>query len=361
MSKPLFTENDRATIANFIGTGGAAGISLGLATALATRLRQLNEERKNDTSLDDDKLTIKLPAKSASDSSVIAPGLGMFGGALAGLLGFTGVRRVMKGVRKRELQRQVDQEQKAYLDLIAGTEKLRKGASRGRALTPGEVLGGGSLALLLAAGLASGVTTNRALNHAYPVAKKPKDLNPRRVVIRRRDLEPKEDEQEKEAALDLPVATAMDSMEFVTGLVLATPGIEKISSIPGLVYRVSRGGVSGVRSEVEQLGWDTACDTSIDVGPMTPLEKTCSVRLLLEDPVTGPGFSALAAAEFRAISPTFCKAAEILSDEEQDVLEKLAAGMALASREDLPQMEAGAEGHDDLAGALERLLNAEAA
>lgn len=191
---------DQRLIKKFTLAGVGAGAGTALLTQLASYLRSLRAESANDTSKDDDTLTVTLP--SPVKAAGVGAGVGVAAGGLASVAAYVLARKAMLAAQKRDLQKQVDEAQQVYLGQLAAPAKM---ASTGKPLGAGEMLLSSPVALSLLLAAASGTLAYNSLDSKFSAKPKPVSPAPKRIQFRyatpKDPAMPEGEQIEKEASI----------------------------------------------------------------------------------------------------------------------------------------------------------------
>jgi len=303
---------DWGTVAKYIAGSLAVGGGVAAGSNLVKQLRWLKDRnnRFNDTSVDDDTLYINLPVlkkppqpglKTAANNSDTV-GAALISSVLAALLGYRGVNSVYNGVRKNQLQKELDKSQIAHVNLLQGDMPQMKSAS-GIPLISDTIGAGKGLAALSL--IASAILSNAVLSNHFRDAK-PKNPNSlSRVKFRAAPMEKEVDTvgtmpSEKEAFI------SDDALEIFirTGLTYAD---KKASDLRNLVNAVVYDGVDTVKKDFLKCGsYDMTMDKydeELWEAKSSKAEKYAAVVSIVKDPILSE-FAKYAAAHEHAAATT---------------------------------------------------------
>lgn len=287
-------EIDWPLVMKLFAGGALTGAGLGAGTSFMRYLQSLQDQARTDTSSDDDVLYLNLPdrqmpagrrRKMASTATFATGGLA---GILGTLLAYNAVRGAYQKVRKKQLQRELDQAQQIYLGSL--TPGMGKAASQFSALSKG--VGSAYLALILAA-LGSGVVANRVLQKQFPPVKNPNRQRPRKIVIR----SPREEEQ----TLQAQDGVTPDALE---GLVRTASQFPKVASadagLVDLIHAVAQGRGDEFVNNVAQVGVEAALDLVKGARhtKSSNLNRNLAMTWICSEPMVATAMEPLIAAEF---------------------------------------------------------------
>lgn len=359
MKKQALDPRSSRLLKKYLTGGAALGVGAGLGTSLINYLKTLKEENDAaaDTSHDDDTLYLTLanpkpqmaqPGKSAS----IGGGLALAGGAAAGIGSYALVRKLYQNFKKKRLQQQLDDAQSAFIDIANEEADSLSGkmasATGGKPMGMLETATAAPVAFTILAALASGALTNRALDKAFPVPRKPTQTGPKKIVLRKKQdpsfyesIEDEGDEKQastKEAAYDNLDADSIadDGLEFLIHTVLGNTKVAAQSDLFDLV-----GAVTGGRHEEF---CKTAATYGIEAGlasikgayaPAEYTRRVLGVSRAVKSAFVRPTLEVLAAAEYADMAPFFVKAAAALPPEQQDLLCKIGSVLGAILRQEV--------------------------
>ena len=198
MTKQAFNlpDTDKDFLMRMLTGGAAIGTSTALATATLNHLNQLRRERQRQKTLDDDVLTVKVrrppqeQSKYASGtvekSAMVTGGVGMAGGALAMLGSYAAVHKAYQEMKRKRLQKILDQAQVAYADVQdLETQTAKRAGDEGRRpMGPVDFMAASPIAATLLLALGGAGVTNAWLNKTFPATKPARPSKPRRVVLK---------------------------------------------------------------------------------------------------------------------------------------------------------------------------------
>lgn len=305
------SEVDWPTVAKLMGGGAVLGAGVGTASSLIRYLTALNERaKKRQKNLqDDDVLYLNLPAKQAAEGNNAATfAVGGLGSLLGAYLAYDLVRGVHNKLRRKQLQKELDQAQNAY---VGGLTALgpEKQASQFSGVT--KLVGSGYLAGLLTM-LGSAIVANKMLEKQFPVRKPDKAVQPRKIVVR--TIRP--DGEEKE----MPSESDMVTADGVEGLIRQNLAQEKSASAWGLTDLVAHV-ASGHGGEFKRLVSEHGVDAALDMikgasrDDMDTVRANMAVSWIANDPVVSSAVQPFLAAQFHQDSPTLFKAGRAILNE----------------------------------------------
>lgn len=339
------TNVDRNLILRFLAGGAAAGTAAAATTSLLNHLNQLGREAKNDTSTDDDVLTVKMRRPRGQEkAAMMTGGTAVAGGVLSALGSAALLRKAYRSIKRKRLQEMLDASQVGFAD--AAAEEASKSAGM-RGFHASDFVTAAPVASTLLLMLGSGVLANAYLNKTFPTASNSRKPNPRRVVFRYMD----EDEQEKTASCDMDAG-----FEHMVSTILAHHCQDKVASdLSNLVAAVGEGRSDEV-IEALALGANEALDLLKGASAHTPPDAM-SVALAVRHPVLGPITKTLAALDWNDMSPGGVKMASTLPEDEAALMAALTCTVGEVTRAyNIKQASAIVEGNPEVAEELARVL-----
>ena len=308
---------DWPTVLKLMGGGALLGTGVGAGSALVNYLSNLNAKAKarQDTSRDDDVLYLDLPARPAAPvpgTKVAAAGspatfaFGGLGTMLGAYLAYNAVRGAYSNVRRKQLQKELDAAQHAYLGGLDQSAQMQKAAAAFSGIN--KVVGSGYLAGLLTI-LGSAVLANKVLQKQFPDRPQRHPHQPRKIVIRTL----RGDGMDKE----VPAAGAItpDATENLTRLNMAN--LKSASwGLTDLVAHAALGGCQEFKRNVETLGLDSALDLikGASEREVSPIAENLAISWIAHDPLVSEAIQPYLAAQLFEDSPTFAKAASALAN-----------------------------------------------
>lgn len=158
-------DRDKQLIAKFLLGGAGLGAATAGAASLIDYVKYLNQKAKMENepnALDDDTIYIdrKIPGvKSAS----LNAGIAVAGGVGAGVASYVALAKLYQMMKKKQLQKDLDEAQAVYTDAVT------KEAADGKPISQSELLmSGAPIGALLLAALASGAITYQSLKKQFP-------------------------------------------------------------------------------------------------------------------------------------------------------------------------------------------------
>ena len=310
------------------------GTSAALATATLNHLNQLRKERQRQKTLDDDVLTVKVrrppPAHSkyASEdmekSAMVTGGVGMAGGALAMLGSYAAVHKAYQEMKRKRLQKILDQAQTAYADVQDLETRTAKQAAEGRRpMGPIDFAASAPIAATLLLALGGAGLSNAWLNKTFPATKPAKPPNPRRVVLKYID----DEDQEKTASFNED-----SGFELVVRTVLAGMRKSAESDLRNIVTACAEGRAEELADNLE-LSVETGLDLVKGASAgMSPEDELLGTMIALRHPVLGPTVKTLASAEYAEMSPGLFKLASQMDEDLRDYAAAIACTAAELTR-----------------------------
>lgn len=300
----FFSPQDRTLMKNIAKGGLLAGSGVGLSLILARHLKNLQQDAHstNPDRADDDIVYIDLPrSKSAS----LRAGLGITGGVIGGLTTAALINELYTYFKKKQLYKQIDEEQRILLQEEQDLEKqINKQASfvvkRGNNANPMEWASGASVALPLLAVLASGAVTYAGLRKHFPTEEKlEKDRlkeRPKRVRIRYVDSEESDNpDMEKYSHFTYELGAHDEDVGFeylATKVACCYTHDYEEDLFATLVKQAAYGRLEALGEEfinsgaegVERFDQENPLDASI--ADLTNTEKCAAISLLIKNPAT---------------------------------------------------------------------------
>ena len=328
-------DTDREFLTRMLTGGAAVGTSAALATATLNHLNQLRKERQRQKALDDDVLTVKVrrpppqQSKYASDdvekSAMVTGGVGMAGGALAMLGSYAAVHKAYQEMKRKRLQKILDQAQVAYADVQDLETRTAKQASEGRRpMGPVDFASSAPIAATLLLALGGAGLSNAWLNKTFPATKPAKPPNPRRVVLKYID---DEDQEEKTASFNED-----SGFELVVRTVLAGMQKSAESDLRNIVTACAEGRAEEIADNLE-LSVETGLDLVKGASTgLSPEDELLGTMIALRHPVLGPTVKTLAAAEYAEMSPGLFKLASQMEEDLRDYAAAIACTAAEMTR-----------------------------
>lgn len=384
MKKIALNNRSKKLISNFLVGGAAAGGSAALASSLLNYIKMLKEEaaQKDENRIDDDTLYLTLgnTPKAANEDGVLGGVPNILGGGIAmtaGTLGALGsyalVRKMYQKLKKKRLQKQLDDAQTSFVDVMAPKE-----AAEGKPMGFWEMLGSSPVAFTLLSAIASGALTNQALNKAFPKVQNPQRLAPKKVILRKQNdpsyYDSIVDEDDNEEVMDKYSYEKRssedvydDGLEFVINLVVMNKAASD-SDLKDIVYAVANGRKNEVVENIMTHDFDTAMTLIKGASevPTSVPNLILATSACVKEACLKPIMTLLAAAEYTEMAPHFVKAAQELSETQKETMQKIAGVLGALNRsftfdsklDDIYELEKSAalaedEGLDDL---LQRTL-----
>jgi hypothetical protein len=157
---------DKQLITKFLLGGAGLGAATAGTAALIDYVKYLNQKAKmeNDpNSLDDDTIYIDKTIPGVNKSASLNAGVAVAGGLGAGVASYVALSKLYQLLKKKQLQKDLDEAQSIYTDTVTKTANEGKPVSQSELLMSGAPVG----ALILAA-LASGAITYQSLRKQFP-------------------------------------------------------------------------------------------------------------------------------------------------------------------------------------------------
>lgn len=279
-----------------------------------------------------------------------AIGGGALGAIIAGLPTYLQMKAVKeliqesedKGLPIRLVQQDASTEQEAE------QEEEKQAAMQG-----GKPMGGMEFAtsmpvtLTLLAALASGALTHKALEKTFPRAKKPQNVEPKKIVIRDQEdpsfyetVQEEDDKQEqaKSASYDSRSANDMynDGLELLVHMCLGNEKVAHVSDLHSMVGAILEGRKYELVDNIMNLGFDAAmnlCKGAHEtVKSASAQDIAVAVGTCVHTPELNAITSILAASEYDDMAPHFSKAASEQPPHVQDLLCKIAGVLGAFGR-----------------------------
>lgn len=367
----FFNPRDRHIIKNYAIAGGAAGLGAAALTSAANYIKYLKKrsQREKDTSFDDDTMYVDVPLDKKAG---IGTGVALAGGTMSALLAYMAGRKVYQRVKKKSLQKDLDQAQQMYMTTLSDEAMGKNASSVEEVLKPRRAVGtletlmSMPVAMSLLTGLASGVVANKTLNHYIPPADaKGKRIKPKKMQVRYTiggkpigvsDSVPVDGEEDEEVK-KLASMNEEDEVDFIVNeaerrqavafLCDISLSMEKSGSfLPDLVYAVADGRIKEIEDNVANFGPSTAMDmikgaSDTDI-PLTA--QRIAVNLIVGSDVLRDTAAIIASTDIVENCPSFFKIATTLPETDSVAVFKLAAALGAANiNESLDQSMGGEE------------------
>lgn len=295
--------------------------------------RVQRESRSGEHSADDDDDTLYLkvrtprtkaageglPHVTTDPDSAVHNLLKVLGATVGTVGGYAGIRNLYRGVRKDQLQDELDAAQNAYIGVL----HQKKEEETPKYASVGSVAGGAGLALLAALGMGSFLTADRVLDKYVPRPKKPvdpdlKDVIPSKIVLDRAGK--KNDKVLYNEGDD--VEAAADEIENMIRTAAAAPSVAGPSGLGDLISGIADGRLGEIKSATATYGVDHAF--TIVKGASTkevdPVAKEIAIGILARDELLKSAFVPLVASEVINMSPSMYAITKHM-----DPMDKLAA------------------------------------
>lgn len=334
MEKIALTPRSKELIKNYLIGGAALGGSGALLTSLVNYINTLKQQvPAGEESEDDDTLYLNV-GKSANESSgatdLAAGGVALTGGLLSTLGTYALVRKLYQNIKRKQLQEELDQAQQSFLT-NAQQEADVKNAAAGKPMGLAELAWSAPTAFTLLSAIAAGALTNKALDKTFPRVKKPKDVAPKRIVIRKKPKEKQNEEEGEEKAASAEQTD--DALEFLVHLCMGSKSAAQ-SELVDIVHAIAQGRGPELTANILEYGFDSAMDTikgasEIDI---TPLQKQCAIGYCVKNAALNPIVALLAAAEYNDMAPKFTKIASLQNKDCLDTLVKIAGVLGALNR-----------------------------
>jgi hypothetical protein len=347
MEKIALTERSQQLIKNYLLGGAALGGSAALATSLVNYMKMLKADAApKDTSNDDDTLYVNVPGappkvaattpnNNPGMSDLSAGGLALTGGTLGALGSYALVRKLYQNMKKKQLQEQLDKAQQTFLTDAQNEAAMKNAAAmatQGHPMGLGEFISSSPVAFTLLSALAAGALTNTALDKTFPAVKKNNNPAPKKVVLRRQPQPPAEDEvipdQEK-------IASDNDNgLELLVGLAMHNIKAASKSELADIVHAVAGGRHNELVHNLMEHGFDMAMSSikGASEDKISEPHKCLAISICVKSAALNPVVTMLAAAEYTDMAPRLTKTAALQSDEDKDILVKIANILGAVNR-----------------------------
>lgn len=361
MNKIAITSRSQQLIQNYLTGGAALGGSAALLTSLLNYMKMLKQDGDPQTSGDDDTLYVnvdpakKVAAQALPESSgrmdMAAGGLAIGGGMLATVGSYALVRKLYQQMKLKQLQAELDNAQQTFLTQSEAEAQQKAAAlmqpqqqastpppAAGKPMGLAEATWSAPVAMALLSAIAAGALTNHALDKTFPRVKPPANKGPKRVVVRRKPVQPLDNEneadEEKIAYEQLsPQDVFDDGMEFLATVVMGNKAASE-GELADLVHAVAQGRHDEFVNNMLELGYDTAIDTikGASLKPLAVHEQQLALSVCTKSAALSPVFGLLVAMEYSEMAPRFTKIASLQSDEDKERLIKIAGVIGRLSR-----------------------------
>ena len=304
--------NDLALIKNYTQAGLGLGAGAGALTALMNHLMEVKREATDANPLNKDVLKLTLRKKNPDGTEKMASGqpsasfmrgpLAIISGLLAAGVGYTGARGLHQYYKKQKLQKDLDDAQSGYLNVL-DPNAPPKSAAAGKGMSGVEALSSLPLTGGAIAALATAVVANAALRKTFPDAKPGTRLGPKKVVLNYADSD--------QPPTSIPVDKNAHSLliDVVVDSAMAD------SPTRDLVYAVAQGRYGELCKVAASQGVESIFDVVHGASnkPVSLLRVKLASQVLADDGVLGPMVIFMAASEFADHAPNQVKLAAFLS------------------------------------------------
>ena len=317
------TDRDKHILKKLLIGGALTGGGIAVGQSLLGYLHDLyrNAAKKDE---DDDTLYIDVP--KVKEGSVNT-GVAMAGGALSGLAAYALARRIAMELRKKQLEKELDEAQRQSLVLMG--ERAKSAAEDGKPLSGLETAMSAPVALALLTMLASGGVSYAALNKTFPALKKPHRIAPRRVKVRVVDPDAPDD-IEKTASVPVYGDPAWEVVVKLACMMPGAPGGE----LADLIHAAADGEFESLEKQALDHGVEAAL-ASADGASRTPVsvrERSLAATLLLKSAALAPTVRLLSFVELQDGAPALMKAASNIPPSALEPLDGVLAVQGLALR-----------------------------
>lgn len=347
-STPYFSEADTTKIKKFLAGGLAIGGAAGLLTTAIRALKNARRLNSVDTSSNDDTLYIRVNndlnksadiIKKASDSgstSLLAGGLGLFGGVTAAAGMYALIRKIGVAIERKKAQKAVDDAQVAMLQ-AQGFNKVKNplalqkaAADEGRPSSALEMLMALGVASPILLGTASAIISNYALKKAYPNYKKPVVQPKRIVVLGPNDPNPDQEYIDKQSSV-------VEGITDDDGLTLVAMNLTldkcATSDVSNLIHSVATEGMTVFERNMAQVGFFDAVQLTkgASAREISPLALAVATRQLVKSSACSVQMQALIGAEYIDRYPNFARTASELKEDVAEEIVKFANILGMAT------------------------------
>ena len=261
-------------------------------------------------------------------------GLGMAAGVLGVVGSYAAVRKMYQNLKKRRMQKLLDDAQIGFAETSAQEADAAKQASQqppaakpnGRPFGMLDTITSSPVAATLLLMLGSGALTHSYLNKTFPAVKSAKPPTPKRVIVKYRD--PEEEDVEKTASF-----SEDDGFEFIIKTLLAGMAEKSASDLANIIYACAEGRSREIEESLE-FGLDTSLDLikGASIGSLSDDQVNLGISLALRNPVLEPTVKLLACAEWNDMTPSSVKLASTLEDDQRASLAGLVCALGLTTR-----------------------------
>jgi hypothetical protein len=320
--KPVKLSKDNKELLQGAFTGLAIGGGIAGATNLVRYIKWLQEGNspKNDTSVDDDTLYIKVPSKQqfqnkyASTHEALNTALPV----ITGVLGWYGADRLFNKIRNKQLQRELDREQVLYLQELSNKRTLSQGGTlQKKAAWGSETLGKG-LGLMLLTALGSAAISHELFNKRFS-PKTPSDnigLTPVKVKVMRNAPDVLKQE-EKVANVEISDA-AFEAYIKLACLFNPTESNDTLN----LIKYCAQHGVDTTKNLL-RLGVDKGLNKAASVDTVSGIELSLTVERMVKNAFLKEVLLNTAALEhLNSSGNSFFKAASFMDENTRELLIK---------------------------------------
>jgi hypothetical protein len=360
-STDYFSPRTKHLVKNYAITGGKLGLGAVAITSAVNYLNYLKEKkhRERGSAYDDSVMYIDVPVDGVGTKKAsIGGGLGLAAGTLGAVGTYMLGKKIYDKLKKKVLQKELDEAQKLHMETLTGalsSPVKMASATGGKPMSVPELVTSMPITATLLAAVASGVITNRALDHTFPSANndnKKGPLKPKQIRIRyTEDGKPiggedpivtgaqnkqtkKEEDSYDKYASDSFVLNEFDerqSLAFLCNIVLGFNKSASESFLPDVIGAVMAGRLEELEHNITDLSPATAFEmtkgASVYFENAPQSAKELGVALAISSDILRPCLSLVAAAEFADSCPSFHQMGAALPMRDSNGIVKVAAAI----------------------------------
>jgi hypothetical protein len=343
-------------VKNFALSGASLGGGAALLTSAINYVKYLREKAQRDkgTDFDDSVMYVDVPLDGTTKNAAFGGGAAMTAGVLSTLGTYMVGRHLYQKMKKKKLQKDLDETQKLYWNKLVEQSGMNKRASapvvsgERKPMSPGEALVSSPIAATLLAAVASGIITNRVLDKNFPLpTKKLHEGRPKSIRVRyTKDGKPvggqtpiaigtsgdiEEGDTVKTSSYeDFDQVTEADLRQSEMFLCDISLGMaEDKSYLPDLIFAVAQGRQDEIENHMTEFGTVSALEMVKGASDTTvpSTARKMAISMAINSEVLRPVVATLSAAEFMERCPNFVKMASVLPIPDRVGLTKVGAAI----------------------------------
>lgn len=346
-SNYILSDRNASLLKRYLLGGAAMGGGAALITSMINYMKHLN---KSDSSVDDDTLYIyKKPKNEPTEKAAgVGGGLALAAAPIGAMGAYTLIRKGFSELRKRQAQKELDEAQNAFIETQgykkvnkkkdsdskkSKDESAEKSASEHKPMSLVETATSLPVAIPLLMALGSGVVGYKLLDKHFPAVKRTPKA-PRKIEIIDKPSED-QDEYNTKVASVLNDLGEEDACEFLIRVVAMEKKAN--SDVRNLIAAVANQGATPIKNAVETAGYEGALNLvkGASAQPVHPFKEHIATCYLAKSARMRDLVGLTAAAEFATSHPDFFKAAASATEEQQEILYKIACILGRAIRMEL--------------------------